>query len=404
MKTIKKSDRLGNVHYELRGPLAEEAYRMEQNGETILKLNIGNPYSFGFTAPDAQLNKLGENARNSQGYSESHGIDSAIEAILRYAEQKGIPNVTATDIYTGNGASELIQISLDALLNPGDEILIPTPDYPLWTAAATFSGGKVVHYLCDEQSSWYPDLDDIESKITYKTKAIVIINPNNPTGAIYPREILEKIVDIARRHDLIIFSDEIYDRLVLDGEKATSIASLAPDVFCITMNGLSKSHMLCGYRIGWMVLSGNKEGASDYIDGINMLTNMRLCSNVPGQQIIASALSGKQRAEEYFLPGGRIYEQNRIVCDKISDIPGLSVVNPKAAFYAFPKLDIKRFNITDDSLFAMDFLKQKKVLIIPGSGFNWQMPDHFRIVCLPDASVMADAMDRLGDFLEDYHQ
>jgi alanine-synthesizing transaminase len=345
-----------------------------------------------------------DNIVTSQGYSDSRGIFAARKAVMQYAQLKHIPNVEMKDSFTGNGASELIQLSLHALLNPGDEVLIPSPDYPLWTACTNLAGGTAVHYICDEESDWNPDLADIESKITCKTKAIVIINPNNPTGALYPKELLERIVDIARRHELIIFSDEIYDRLVMDGEEHISIASLAPDLFCVTFSGLSKSHMVCGFRVGWMILSGNKALARDYIAGLNMLSNMRLCSNVPGQAIIQTALGGYQSVNEYIVPGGRIYEQREFVYKALNDIPGITAVKPKAAFYIFPKIDVKKFNITDDSKFALDFLKEKRVLLVPGSGFNWKQPDHFRVVYLPRNEVLADAMHKLGDFLSYYRQ
>ena len=308
------------------------------------------------------------------------------------------------DIYTGNGVSELINISMSALLDDGDEILIPSPDYPLWTACATLAGGRVVHYVCDEQSDWYPDMDDIRGKITDRTKAIVLINPNNPTGALYPREVLLEIVKIAREHQLMIFSDEIYDRLVMDGEKHVSIASLAPDLFCVTYSGLSKSHMIAGFRIGWMILSGNKNMARDYIEGLNMLSNMRLCSNVPAQSIVQTALGGHQSVEGYIVPGGRIYEQREYIYNAINDIPGLSAVKPKAAFYIFPRIDVNKFNITNDEQFALDLLRDKKILIIHGGGFNWKQPDHFRIVYLPRIEVLKDAMTKIGDFLSYYQQ
>lgn len=404
MKTFLKSQKLANVRYEVRGRLAIEADRLEAQGENILKLNIGNPAKFGFSAPDSVLDYMKSRIDLSQGYSEAFGIREAREAIRQYAVSKGIEGVDLNDIYTGNGASELIEIALDALLNSGDEVLIPSPDYPLWTAAATLAGGKVVHYLCDESSDWYPDLNDMESKVTDRTKAVVIINPNNPTGAVYPREILEGIVAIARRHGLIIFSDEIYDRLLLDDDEQISIASLAPDLLCITLNGLSKSHMLCGFRIGWMILSGAKKDAADYIDGINMLTDMRLCSNVPGQSVIPAALSGKFRAEEYFTPDGRVNAQRETVWTMLNSIPGVSAVKPRAAFYIFPKLDKKKFHLTDDNRFALDLLREKKIFVVPGSGFNWKDPDHFRIVYLPDPETLADGMNRLADFLETYRQ
>lgn len=404
MKTFLKSERLKNVSYEVRGELSVLADRLEAQGENVIKLNIGNPASFGFTAPQDVLRQMQQNAPASQGYSSGSGTEAARQAILAYAKRRNIPGVELKDIYTGNGASELIQISLDALLNDGDEILIPSPDYPLWTAAATFAGGKVVHYICDESSEWYPDLQDIKRKVTDRTKAIVVINPNNPTGAIYPREILEGIVNIARRHDLIIFSDEIYDRLVLDGEESLSIASLAPDVLCITMNGLSKSHMLCGFRIGWMIISGKKEAAADYINGIDVLTDMRLCSNVPGQSVIPAALSGKFRAEEYFTADGRVNAQREVVFRMLNEIPGVSAVKPKAAFYIFPKLDKEKFGLYDDRKFALDLLQAEKVQIVPGSGFNWAEPDHLRIVYLPEPDVLTEAMNRLGNFLSGYKQ
>ena len=404
MRTFAKANKLENVLYDVRGPVVDEAARMEELGKTILKLNIGNPAPFGFTAPEEVIQDMRDNIASSQGYSDSRGIFSARKAIMQYAQIKKIPNVTMKDVFTGNGASELIQLSLNALLNSGDEVLIPSPDYPLWTACTNLAGGTAVHYICDEQSDWYPDIADIESKIKPKTKAIVVINPNNPTGALYPRELLEKIVDIARRHELIIFSDEIYDRLVMDGEEHISTASLAPDLFCVTFSGLSKSHMACGFRVGWMILSGNKALAKDYIAGINMLSNMRLCSNVPGQSIIQTALGGYQSVNEYIVPGGRVYEQREFIYKAINDIPGLSAVKPKAVFYLFPKIDTKKFNILDDQQFALDFLREKRVLIVPGSGFNWKQPDHFRIVYLPRIEILSEAAEKLGEFLSTYRQ
>ena len=404
MKTFSKSNKLDNVLYDVRGPVVDEANRMEEQGMNILKLNIGNPAPFGFRAPEEVIQDMRDNIVNCQGYSDSRGIFAARKAVMQYAQIKHIPNVEMKDVFTGNGASELIQLSLNALLNPGDEVLVPSPDYPLWTACTNLAGGTAVHYICDEQSDWYPDLADIESKITCKTKAIVIINPNNPTGALYPKELLEKIVDIARRHELIIFSDEIYDRLVMDGEQHISTASLAPDLFCVTFSGLSKSHMVCGFRVGWMILSGNKALAKDYIAGINMLSNMRLCSNVPGQSIIQTALWGYQSVNEYTVPGGRIYEQREFIYKALNDIPGISAVKPKAAFYIFPKVDVKKFNITDDNKFALDFLKEKRVLFVPGSGFNWKQPDHFRLVYLPRVEDLEIATNKLADFLSHYRQ
>ena len=404
MRTFHKSTKLDNVLYDVRGPVLEEANRMENEGSKILKLNIGNPAPFGFETPDEILTDMHQGLSSAQGYSESRGIFPARKAIMQYSQLKNIPNVTINDIYTGNGVSELINLCMQALLNDGDEILIPSPDYPLWTATATLAGGKAVHYICDEQSDWNPDIDDIKKKITDKTKAIVIINPNNPTGALYPKDILEKIAALAREHELIIFSDEIYDRLVMDGEKHISIASLAPDLFCVTFSGLSKSHMIAGFRIGWMILSGNKKLAKDYIEGINMLSNMRLCSNVPAQSVVQTALGGDQSIEEHLISGGRIFEQRNYIYNALNDIPGISAVKPKAAFYIFPKLDIKKFNITNDEQFALDFLREKKVLIVHGGGFNWHAPDHFRIVYLPQLSVLENSAKKLRDFLENYHQ
>lgn len=404
MRTFSKANKLDHVLYDVRGPVVDEANRMEEQGMKILKLNIGNPAPFGFSAPEEVIQDMRDSIVNSQGYSDSRGVFAARKAVMQYAQIKKIPNVTMKDVFTGNGASELIQLSLHALLNNGDEVLVPSPDYPLWTACVNLAGGTAVHYICDEQSDWYPDLDDIESKVTSKTKAIVVINPNNPTGALYPREMLERIVDIARRHELIIFSDEIYDRLVMDGEQHISTASLAPDLFCVTFSGLSKSHMVCGFRVGWMILSGNKKLAQDYIAGINMLSNMRLCSNVPGQSIIQTALGGYQSVNEYIVPGGRIYEQREYIYRALNDIPGISAVKPKAAFYIFPKVDVKKFNILDDNQFALDFLRQKRVLIVPGSGFNWKEPDHFRLVYLPRVAVLEEATGKLADFLRNYKQ
>ena len=404
MKQYSKSTKLNDVLYDVRGPLVDEANRMIDAGMHILKLNIGNPAPFGFRTPEEVIYDMRQQLTDCEGYSDSKGLFSARKAIMQYAQLKNIPNVSISDIYTGNGASELINLCMQALLNDGDEILIPSPDYPLWTATATLAGGKAVHYICDEESEWYPDLDDIEKKITDRTKAIVIINPNNPTGALYPREILEKIAEIARRHQLIIFSDEIYDRLVMDGEEHISIASLAPDLFCVTFSGLSKSHMIAGFRIGWMILSGNKEMAKDYIEGINMLSNMRLCSNVPAQSIVQTALGGHQSVNSYIVPGGRIYEQREFIYNALNDIPGISAVKPKAAFYIFPKIDVEKFNIVNDEKFALDFLRQKKVLIVQGTGFNWKKPDHFRIVYLPRIEILQEAMTGLADFLKTYHQ
>ncbi len=404
MREFKKSTKLDNVLYDVRGPVVDEAARMEEAGTQVLKLNIGNPAPFGFRTPDEVIYDMRSQLTECEGYSAAKGLFSARKAIMQYAQNKHIPNVSIEDIYTGNGVSELINMSMSALLDNGDEVLIPSPDYPLWTACVTLSGGTAVHYVCDEQADWNPDINDIKSKITDKTKAIVIINPNNPTGALYSREVLQQIVDVAREHQLIIFSDEIYDRLVMDGEEHISIASLAPDLFCVTFSGLSKSHMIAGFRIGWMILSGNKKLAGDYMEGLNMLSNMRLCSNVPAQSIVQTALGGHQSVEKYIVPGGRIYEQREYIYKALNDIPGISVVKPKAAFYVFPKIDIKRFNIKDDERFALDLLREKKLLIIHGGGFNWKKPDHFRVVYLPRIEVLTEAMGNLADFLSGYRQ
>ena len=404
MRTFKKSSKLDHVCYDVRGPVLDEANRMQADGIDVLKLNIGNPAPFGFSAPEEVITDMISTLRSAQGYSDSHGIFAARKAIMQYAQTKNIPNVSMEHIYTGNGVSELINLVTQGLIDNGDEILVPSPDYPLWTGCVTLAGGKAVHYICDEQSEWYPDIEDMRSKITDKTKAIVIINPNNPTGAVYPKEVLEQIVELAREHELMIFSDEIYDRLVMDGIEHTSIASLAPDLFCITLNGLSKSHMIAGFRCGWMILSGAKEKAKDYIEGLNMLSNMRLCSNVPAQCIVQTALGGHQSVKNYLVPGGRIYEQREFIYNAINDIPGLSAVKPKAAFYIFPKMDTRKFNILDDEKFVLDLLKEKKVLLTHGRGFNWAEPDHFRIVYLPNIEQLKDATGKIADFLSGYHQ
>lgn len=404
MHEFKKSTKLDGVLYDVRGPVLDEAMRMEEAGANVLKLNIGNPAPFGFRTPDEVVYDMSRQLVDCEGYSNSKGLYSARKAIMQYYQLKGIEGVEIEDIYTGNGASELINLSMSALLDDGDEILIPSPDYPLWTACATLAGGKPVHYICDEQAEWNPDIDDIKSKVSDRTKAIVIINPNNPTGALYDREVLKQIIEIAREHHLIVFSDEIYDRLVMDGLEHVSLASMAPDLFCVTFSGLSKSHMIAGYRIGWMVLSGNKKIARDYIEGINMLTNMRLCSNVPAQSIVQTALWGNQSVKSYVVPGGRVYEQRNFIYEALNNIPGISAVKPKAAFYIFPKIDTERFNITNDEQFALDLLKEKKILIVHGGGFNWHKPDHFRVVYLPSIDVLQEATTKLADFLSTYQQ
>lgn len=404
MRTFNKSTKLDHVCYDIRGPVLDEANRMEENGETILKLNIGNPAPFGFRAPDEVVKDMMMNLTSTQGYSDSRGLFSARKAIMQYCQIKGIPNVGMNDIYTGNGVSEMITMSMQALLNNGDEILVPAPDYPLWTASVSLGGGTPIHYMCDEQADWNPDIDDIKKKITDRTKGIVIINPNNPTGAVYSREILEEIVQVAREHQLIIFADEIYDRLVMDGVEHISIASLCPDLFCVTMNGLSKSHRIAGYRVGWMCLSGDKSYVKGYLEGINMLSNMRLCSNVPAQSVVQTALGGYQSSQELLIPGGRVYEQREFIYKALNSIPGVSAVKPKAAFYIFPKLDVERFKITDDEQFAFDFLREQKVLVTHGKAFNWPDPDHFRVVYLPRKEVLEETMNKLELFLSKYRQ
>ena len=404
MRTFTKSHKLDNVLYDVRGPVADEAARMEAAGTHILKLNIGNPAPFGFRTPDEVVYDMSEQLPDTEGYSPSKGLFSARKAIMQYAQLKNIPNVSIDDIYTGNGVSELINLSLSALLDNGDEVLVPSPDYPLWTACVNLAGGTAVHYVCDEDSEWYPDIDDMRSKITDKTKAIVIINPNNPTGALYPKEVLQQIVDLAREHQLMIFSDEIYDRLVMDGLEHISIASLAPDLFCVTFSGLSKSHMIAGWRVGWMVLSGNKRLAKDYIEGLNMLANMRMCSNVPAQSVVQTALGGHQSVKDYLVPGGRIYDQRELVYNMLNDIPGITAVKPKAAFYIFPKIDVKKFNIHSDEQFALDLLHDKHILISHGGAFNWQEPDHFRVVYLPRISMLKETIGEIGDFFSTYWQ
>ncbi|MDG4513861.1 pyridoxal phosphate-dependent aminotransferase [Streptococcus suis] len=404
MRNFEKSMKLDDVAYDIRGPVLEEAMRMRANGEQILRLNTGNPAEFGFTAPDEVIRDLIHNARKSEGYSDSRGIFSARKAIMQYCQLKKFPNVDIDDIYLGNGVSELIVMSMQGLLDNGDEVLVPMPDYPLWTAAVSLAGGHAVHYVCDESADWYPDLADMESKVTSRTKAIVLINPNNPTGALYPKEVLEGIVEIARKHELIIFSDEIYDRMVFDGAVHIPIATLAPDLFVVTMNGLSKSHRICGFRVGWMVLSGPKHHVKGYIEGLNMLSNMRLCSNVLAQQVVQTSLGGVQSVDKLLTPGGRLYEQREFITRAIQDIPGLSAVKPKAGLYIFPKIDREMYRIDDDEQFVLDFLKQEKVLLVHGRGFNWKEPDHFRIVYLPRVDELAEIQEKMTRFLAQYRR
>ncbi len=401
---FEKSKKLDNVCYDIRGPVMDEANRMAAEGVQILRMNIGNPAPFHFTAPDEIVRDMMYNLRDCEGYSDSKGLFSARKAIMQYCQLKHIPNVDINDIYTGNGVSELIVMCMQGLLNNGDEILVPAPDYPLWTAAITLAGGTAVHYACDEQANWYPDISDIRKKITPNTKGIVVINPNNPTGMLYSKEVLEDIVQVAREHNLILFADEIYDRLVMDGLEHVALGSLAPDLLCLNFNGLSKSHRVAGYRVGWVCLSGDKSQAKGYIEGLNLLSTMRLCSNVPAQSIIQTALGGTQSADALLLPGGRIYEQRKFIYERLNSIPGVSAVKPNAAFYIFPKLDTKKFNITNDEQFALDLLRKEKVLITRGMGFHINTPDHFRVVYLPEIEALAEFTDRLERFLSTYHQ
>lgn len=404
MKEFQKSSRLNGVRYEIRGPVLKAANQLEEAGYKILKLNIGNPAVFDLNAPEEIVKDVILNLPFSDGYSDSKGIFPARKAVMHYCQQKGIDGVQINDIYLGNGVSDLILLSMEAFLDNGDEILVPAPDYPLWTAAICLAGGKPVHYICDEQSEWYPDLDDLESKITPKTKGIVVINPNNPTGAVYPKEVLEKIAAIAEKHKLAVFCDEIYDKILYDGATHTSLASLIRDTFCITYNGLSKNYRACGFRAAWMVLSGNKKMAEDYIDGLDLLANMRLCSNVPGQYAIQTALGGYQSINDLVKPGGRLYEQ-RTLCHKLlNDIPGISCVKAKGSLYMFPKIDTEKFNIYDDQKFVLDLLMEKRILLVNGTGFNWDKPDHFRVVFLPRTDDLEKALLRLKEFLAGYRQ
>jgi alanine-synthesizing transaminase len=404
VKEIKKSSKLNNVCYDIRGPVLELAQQMEEEGQKIIKLNIGNVGVFGFDPPEEIQLDMIRNLPNSAAYSDSKGIFSARKAIMHYCQEKGIKGVTLDDIYTGNGVSELIVLAMNGLLNAGDEVLVPAPDYPLWTAAVSLSGGTPKHYLCDESKEWSPDIADIQSKITPHTKAIVVINPNNPTGALYSNDVLEQIIALARQHGLIIFADEIYDKTLYDGEKHTSIGSLSNDVVTVTFNGLSKNYRSCGYRSGWMVISGDKSRAQDYIEGLNMLSSMRLCANVPGQYAIQTALGGYQSINDLVTEGGRLRRQRDLAWELVTQIPGVSCVKPKSALYLFPKLDPEMYPITNDQEFIADLLREEKVLLVQGSGFNWPKPDHFRIVFLPHEDVLREAIGRLAKFLERYRK
>ncbi|WP_026531755.1 pyridoxal phosphate-dependent aminotransferase [Arthrobacter sp. H41] len=403
MATFKQSDKLHNVLYDIRGPLLEEAMRMEAQGHRILKLNIGNPAPFGFEAPDAILVDMIRNLPRSQGYSDSRGIFSARTAVVQYYQSRGINSIDVDDVYLGNGVSELITLSLQALLNNGDEILVPTPDYPLWTASASLAGGTAVHYLCDEEDHWYPDLEDMAEKITPRTKGIVLINPNNPTGAVYPRPILEGVVKLAREHGLIIFADEIYEKILYDDAVHINAASVCgDDVLCLTFSGLSKAYRIAGFRSGWMAISGPKHDAADYIEGINLLANMRLCANVPAQHAIQTALGGHQSINDLILPGGRLKQQRDTAARLLNAIDGVSCEIAQGALYLFPRLDPEVYPIKDDEKFALDLLKQQKILVSHGSAFNWIATDHFRMVTLPSVEVIEDAIGRLAEFLASY--
>ena len=404
MRKINKSDKLKDVCYDIRGPVLKEAKRLEEDGFSVIKLNIGNPGAFGFNAPDEIVHDIVINLQNAQGYGESQGLFAARKAIMHDFQTKGVMNVGIDDIYIGNGVSELIMIAMQGLLNNGDEVLVPMPDYPLWTAAVTLCGGRAVHYLCDESNDWNPDLDDIKTKANSRTKAIVLINPNNPTGAVYNREILEGIAAIAREYDLIVYADEIYSRITYDDAEFIPMASITPDILTISFDGLSKTWRAAGFRSGWMVLSGNKKNAVSYIDGLQMLSNMRLCANMPAQFGIQTALGGYKSIQKLILPGGRLKEQRDTAVNMINAIPGLSVVMPKGALYCFPKIDVKHFNITNDEQFVLDLLRDQHLLLVHGTGFNWKDPDHFRVVFLPDKETLADAVRRMGNFLENYRQ
>lgn len=404
MSKIVKSNKLASVSYDIRGAVHKEARRLELEGTEVLKLNIGNPGAFGFDAPAQLVEKMDLNLQNAKAYSDSKGILEARESIRDYHLSKGIKNITTDDIFIGNGVSELIVMCMQALVNSGDEILIPAPDYPLWTASVNLAGGTPVHYVCDEESDWNPDISDMEKKINSNTKAIVLINPNNPTGALYSKDILKKIVKLAQENDLIIFADEIYDKILYDGAEHTSPASLADDILFITFNGLSKSYLACGYRSGWMVVSGNKEDASDFIDGLEVLSSMRLCSNVTSMYAIKEALEGYQNINDLTSPGGRLYEQRNAAYESFNAIDGISCTKPQGALYIFPKIDIKKFNITSDSTFVLDLLKAEKILLVHGTGFNWMNPDHFRVVTLPAVSDIKRAAEGIGRFLQTYQQ
>jgi alanine-synthesizing transaminase len=404
MKNIEKSSKLENVCYDIRGPVLKEAKKIEEEGFRVIKLNIGSPASFGLNAPDEIIHDMIVNLQNALPYGDSRGLFAARKAVMQDFQSKGVMDVGIDDIFIGNGVSELIMMSMQGLLDSGDEVMVPMPDYPLWTAAVTLSGGKAVHYLCDESSGWNPDLNDLRSKVSDKTKAIVVINPNNPTGAVYERSILEGIAQIARENELIVYADEIYSRITYDGTVHIPMSTVAPDILTVSFDGLSKAWRATGFRSGWMVLSGNKKRAADYIEGLDMLANMRLCPNMPSQFGIQTALGGYQSIKDLIIPGGRLLEQRNIAVNFVNEIQGLSVVMPKGALYCFPKVDTKRFNIKDDEKFMLDLLRDQHLLLVHGTGFNWKEPDHFRIVFLPDKDTLTDAMRRLTVFLDGYRQ
>jgi alanine-synthesizing transaminase len=404
VKPVSKSAKLANVCYDIRGPVLEKARQMEEEGHKIIKLNIGNLAVFGLEPPDEIVQDMIRNMPHTAGYTDSKGLFAPRKAVVHYTQEKNIRGVTVDDVYLGNGASELIAMSMNALLNDGDEVLIPAPDYPLYTAVVALSGGTPVHYLCDEQSDWMPDIADIKARITPRTKALVVINPNNPTGALYPEPVLLELLEVARQHQLIVFADEIYDKTLYDGNTHTSIASLADDVLCVTFNGLSKNYRSCGYRAGWMVVSGEKKHARDYIEGLNMLASMRLCANTPGQLAIQTALGGYQSIKDLVAPGGRLCRQRDLAHKLLTEIPGVTCVKPKAALYMFPRLDPKLYPIADDQQFAYELLAEEKVLIVQGTGFNWRHPDHFRLVFLPNSDDLAEAIGRIARFLDHYRK
>jgi alanine-synthesizing transaminase len=404
LKTVQKSAKLANVLYDIRGPIMDAARQMEEDGHKIIKLNIGNLALFGFDAPEEIQQDMARNLPNSSGYSDSKGIFAARKAVVHYSQQQGVKGVMLDDVYLGNGASELIAMATNALLDNGDELLLPAPDYPLWTAATSLSGGTPVHYLCDEANGWMPDLADIRRKVTPATKGIVVINPNNPTGALYADELLKGIVAIAREHNLVIFADEVYDKVLYDGARHTAIGSLSTDVLTLTFNSLSKSYRSCGYRAGWMVVSGDKKPAADYIEGLNMLSNMRLCANVPGQHAVQTALGGFQSINELVGEGGRLRRQRDTAYELITAIPGVSCVKPSAALYMFPRLDPKVYPIKDDRQFLLELLQETRVMLVQGTGFNWPTPDHFRIVFLPHETDLREAIGRVAGFLENYRK